>query len=72
MCNVSEAQKAPMPMVKLAFPTGIISKSIATALRMYGRASQRRQLQNLDVYRLNDLGLTQEDVARECAKPFWK
>lgn len=33
--------------------------------------AQRRALASLDAQRLNDLGLTPADVARECARPVW-
>jgi uncharacterized protein YjiS (DUF1127 family) len=36
------------------------------------RARQRRQLEMLDDRLLRDLGLTRDEVHRECAKPFWR
>jgi uncharacterized protein YjiS (DUF1127 family) len=36
------------------------------------RARQRRQLAGLEKYRWNDMGLTEEMVAKEVSKPFWK
>lgn len=32
---------------------------------------QRLALSRLDAHRLNDLGLTEADVARELTRPFW-
>lgn len=34
-------------------------------------ARSRRQLATLDAKALADLGLTEADVAAECARPFW-
>ncbi|HEV8028309.1 MAG TPA: DUF1127 domain-containing protein [Stellaceae bacterium] len=36
------------------------------------RAFQRRQLARLDARQRADIGITQCDVAQECAKPFWR
>jgi uncharacterized protein YjiS (DUF1127 family) len=36
------------------------------------RSAQRRALSQLEPHRLKDIGLTQEDVERECSKAFWQ
>ncbi len=36
------------------------------------RARQRKQLAQLSQHLLDDIGLTEEMVAKEIAKPFWK
>ena len=36
------------------------------------RSRQRKQLARLDQHLLDDLGLTEEMVAKEIKKPFWK
>ncbi len=36
------------------------------------RLRQRAALAELDDERLRDLGLSRDDVARECAKSFWQ
>jgi uncharacterized protein YjiS (DUF1127 family) len=36
------------------------------------RSRQRRALAELDDYLLRDIGLTCDEVQRECANPFWK
>ena len=36
------------------------------------RSRQRRALARLDDHLLRDIGLTREEVRRECANPFWK
>ncbi|MCK5918035.1 MAG: DUF1127 domain-containing protein [Cocleimonas sp.] len=36
------------------------------------RSRQRKQLAQLSQHLLNDIGLTEEMVAKEIAKPFWK
>ncbi|MEI9422524.1 DUF1127 domain-containing protein [Mesorhizobium sp. Cs1299R1N1] len=40
--------------------------------RWYDRHLQRRDLREIDDHLLRDLGLTREDVRRECAKSFWQ
>lgn len=40
--------------------------------RWYDRHLQRRDLSEIDDHLLRDLGLTPEDVRRECAKSFWR
>lgn len=40
--------------------------------RWYDRHLQRRDLSEIDDHLLRDLGLTREDVRRECAKSFWR
>ncbi|PDQ18149.1 hypothetical protein CN311_26345 [Mesorhizobium sanjuanii] len=40
--------------------------------RWYDRHLQRLDLAEIDEHLLRDLGLTREDVRRECAKSFWQ
>ncbi|RWM16067.1 MAG: DUF1127 domain-containing protein [Mesorhizobium sp.] len=40
--------------------------------RWYDRHLQRLDLAEIDEHLLRDLGLTPEDVRRECAKSFWQ
>ncbi|MBZ9677976.1 DUF1127 domain-containing protein [Mesorhizobium sp. ES1-1] len=40
--------------------------------RWYDRHLQRLDLAEIDDRLLADLGLTGDDVRRECAKPFWR
>lgn len=40
--------------------------------RWYDRHLQRRDLAEIDDHLLRDLGLTPQDVRRECAKSFWR
>jgi uncharacterized protein YjiS (DUF1127 family) len=49
-----------------------IGRLAALVSRWRERARGRRQLASLDARARNDLGLTRLDVARECAKPFWR
>ncbi|ESY87874.1 DUF1127 domain-containing protein [Mesorhizobium australicum] len=51
------------------FVTRVRSRLLA---RWYDRHSQRRDLSEIDDHLLRDLGLTREDVRRECAKSFWQ
>lgn len=41
-------------------------------MAIYDRYLQRRALAELDDDLLNDIGLTPDDVRRECASPFWR
>lgn len=36
------------------------------------RSAQRHALSQLDPHRLKDIGLTKQDVERECSKAFWQ
>ncbi|HEY1795957.1 MAG TPA: DUF1127 domain-containing protein [Stellaceae bacterium] len=40
--------------------------------RWRGRVRGRADLMRLGPRELRDIGMTQTDVARECAKPFWR
>ena len=40
--------------------------------RWYDRHLQRLDLAEIDDHLLRDLGLTPQDVRRECAKSFWQ
>ncbi|RUW58096.1 DUF1127 domain-containing protein [Mesorhizobium sp. M7A.F.Ca.US.008.03.1.1] len=40
--------------------------------RWYDRHLQRLGLAEIDDHQLRDLGLTRQDVRRECAKSFWQ
>ncbi|ADV09954.1 DUF1127 domain-containing protein [Mesorhizobium ciceri] len=40
--------------------------------RWYGRHLQRLDLAEIDDHQLRDLGLTRQEVRRECAKSFWQ
>ena len=40
--------------------------------RWYHRRLQRLDLAEIDDHLLRDLGLTPQDVRRECAKSFWQ
>ncbi|MBZ9684255.1 DUF1127 domain-containing protein [Mesorhizobium sp. CO1-1-7] len=51
------------------FVTWVRSRLLA---RWYDRHAQRRDLSEIDDHLLRDLGLTREDVRRECAKSFWQ
>jgi uncharacterized protein YjiS (DUF1127 family) len=44
----------------------------AWLMRSYDRHLQRLDLAEIDDTMLRDLGLTREDVRRECAKSFWR
>ena len=52
--------------------TNWISKTLFLPLVWQRRYLERQALANFDDHRLQDIGLTREDVAREIAKPFWR
>lgn len=49
-----------------------IQAAMAILNRWIERHHQRKQLAQLDVHQLNDLGLNLEQVMVEIDKPFWK
>lgn len=49
-----------------------LARAVATVKTWTMRARSRRQLAQLDAYLLDDIGLTNADVARESDKPFWQ
>ncbi|RUX23549.1 DUF1127 domain-containing protein [Mesorhizobium sp. M7A.F.Ca.US.011.01.1.1] len=61
---------APLPS-RRSFPlvTWLRSRLLA---RWYDRHLQRLDLAEIDDHLLRDLGLTRQDVRRECAKSFWQ
>lgn len=54
---------------------GFLTQLTLAALRLarlrYDRHRQRLDLSLLDDHALRDIGLSPEEVRRECAKPFW-
>lgn len=61
---------APLPG-RRSFPFIVWVRSRLPA-RRYDRHLQRRDLSEIDDHLLRDIGLTPEDVRRECAKSFWQ
>jgi uncharacterized protein YjiS (DUF1127 family) len=43
-----------------------------TLLLWQARGRQRRALARFDDHMLQDIGCSRQEVARECAKPFWR
>ncbi|AZN97149.1 DUF1127 domain-containing protein [Mesorhizobium sp. M9A.F.Ca.ET.002.03.1.2] len=61
------------PAGRLPFPFVILRRLHPRLLaRWYDRHLQRLDLAAIDDHLLRDLGLTPEDVRRECAKSFWQ
>jgi len=61
---------APFPNRRsFPFVTWLRSRLLA---RWYDRHLQRLDLAEIDDHLLRDLGLTPQDVRRECAKSFWQ
>ncbi|MER8484437.1 DUF1127 domain-containing protein [Mesorhizobium sp. M1322] len=55
------------------FPFIILRRVLLRLLaRWYDRHLQRLDLAEIDEHLLRDLGLTSDDVRRECAKSFWQ
>lgn len=59
-------RRLPFPFIHLC-RTGLMWLA-----RCYGRYLQRIALADLDHRLLEDIGLTEKDVRRECEKPFWR
>jgi uncharacterized protein YjiS (DUF1127 family) len=53
-------------------PETSTKKWLTTVNTWIQRSHQRKQLARLDKRLLEDIGLTEEIVAKEIAKPFWK
>jgi len=53
----------------LATPT--VGRLVAPVFAAHDVWRQRRALAELDDHRLDDLGLTRRDAAREAARPIW-
>ena len=60
-----------LPASRQSFPfvTWLQRRLVA---RWYDRHLQRLDLSEIDDHLLRDLGLTREEVRRECAKSFWQ
>ena len=52
--------------------TNRVSKTLVLPLVWQRRYLERQALANFDDHRLDDIGLTREDVACEISKPFWR
>jgi uncharacterized protein YjiS (DUF1127 family) len=54
----------------------VIAESLRGGVRLLGtwrrRARERRELAGLDYRLRRDVGVGPSEVARECAKPFWR
>lgn len=58
---------------RLPFPFVVLRRlRLRLLARWYDRHLQRLDLAEIDDHLLRDLGLTAEDVRRECAKSFWQ
>jgi uncharacterized protein YjiS (DUF1127 family) len=64
--SASQFGRLPFPFVTLR------RLHLRLLARWYERHLQRLDLAEIDEHLLRDLGLTPEDVRRECAKPFWQ
>lgn len=60
-------------VARLPFPfIALYRLGLRLLARCYDRHRQRLDLAEIDDHLLRDLGLTAEDVRRECAKSFWQ
>ena len=63
----------PALVARLPFPFVILRRlRLRLLAHWYDRHLQRLDLAEIDDHLLRDLGLTPEDVRRECAKSFWQ
>ena len=49
-----------------------ISKVMFLPIVWQRRYMERQAMANFERYRLDDIGLSQDELAREIAKPFWR
>jgi uncharacterized protein YjiS (DUF1127 family) len=67
------AASSTAPVARLPFPFVALRRlRLRLLARWYDRHLQRLDLAEIDDHLLRDLGLTPEDVRRECAKSFWQ
>jgi len=59
----------PAPRNEAQQYTHQTERTIGTYLARY---QQRKQLARLSARQLEDMGITREQVQKECAKPFWQ
>ena len=45
---------------------------LSLLLLWMNRSGQRQDLAELEDHQLRDIGLTRDDIRRECSKPFWR
>jgi uncharacterized protein YjiS (DUF1127 family) len=70
---MSEFQLArPEPATRRRFRFFKLGRLFTRIGRSYDRHLQRLDLAEIDDAMLRDLGLTREEVRRECAKSFWR
>lgn len=66
----------PIELVRRgAAPRRALARLLATVRSWHRRRARRVTLARIleaDPKRLKDLGLTEADVARDCARPFWR
>jgi uncharacterized protein YjiS (DUF1127 family) len=60
------------PPRPLLAPRLVLGRAVSLLAFWYERHLQRRDLAALDEHLRRDLGLTPDDVRRQCARPFWK
>ena len=49
-----------------------IRSGLSVLLLWMDRTGQRQDLAELEDHQLRDIGLTRDDIRRECGKPFWR
>jgi uncharacterized protein YjiS (DUF1127 family) len=49
-----------------------IRGGLSVLLLWMDRSGQRQDLAELQDHQLRDIGLTRDDIRRECSKPFWR
>jgi uncharacterized protein YjiS (DUF1127 family) len=54
------------------FPAGSLLAALRLLARWSARHRQRVDLAGLDDHLLADIGVTPQEVRRECARPFWR
>lgn len=61
-----------MACFDISLPAPFAKRLLAQVKRTAMRYKTRQMLANLPDYRLRDLGLTRDQVAREMVKPIWR
>ena len=68
---MSRLSSAPVQIALGHRRGNLLSRALRAFVRMTHLSAQRRALSHLDVYLLNDLGVSPEEARREAARPVW-
>ncbi|MBM3599115.1 MAG: DUF1127 domain-containing protein [Alphaproteobacteria bacterium] len=68
----ASAPQPRLPRAIIETAESLCRSLVDVLLNWQERAVGRRQLAEMDDRMLRDIGLTRDDIAMECEKPFWR